>query len=52
MSRSQELAFSEALASVSLETKALTSEIIDLLKRAIIDKKTPGEILDILEITS
>lgn len=50
MSKSQELAFSQALASVSLETGTMTVEVIALLKQAIIDKKTPGELLDILKI--
>jgi hypothetical protein len=49
MSKAQELAFSQALANVSLETNTLTSEIISMLRQAIIDQKTPGEILDILE---
>jgi hypothetical protein len=51
MSKAQELAFSQALASVSLETKALTSEIISLLRQAITDQKTLGEILYLLENT-
>jgi len=49
MSKSQEIAFSQALASVSLETKTLTNELICLLRQAIIDEKTPNELLDIIE---
>ena len=49
MLKSQEIAFSQALASVSLETKTLTNELIDLIKKAIIEKKSPNELLDIIE---
>lgn len=49
MSKSQELAFSQAVASISLETTTLTNEIIALLRQAIINKKTPAELLDIVE---
>jgi len=48
MSKSLELAFSQAVASVALETKTMTAELISLLKQAIIEKRPPNEILDIL----
>jgi len=49
LSKSQEFAFSQAIASVSLETKTLTNELIRLLKQAIIEKKTPNELLDLID---
>ncbi len=49
MSDSQEIAFQQALASVSLETNTLTEDVVALLKQAMIDQKTPSELLDMIE---
>ena len=49
MNDSQEIAFQQALANVSLETKVLTEDIIVLLKQAMIEQKKPSELLDMIE---
>lgn len=48
MTESQEKAFSQAIASVSLETQTLTEDIKKQLKEAIEDNLTVIELLDLL----